>query len=169
MKFHTPYNIEDPLKHSDATGLRCKDPTLAQQQFKDESDINVLFGKYLETGEIPQIDNLRNWGDTEGLYDFQETMNALVAAQQDFSQLPARVKNRFDNDPAKLITFLNDPENRDEAEFLGLVNKRQDQQPGGSTLSSGEPSQPQPTPSGPTSGSPATRTPGTATPPAAAQ
>lgn len=48
--FKTPYN-HDTNAESDASGLECKDPSLAQQHFKDECDINVLFARYLETGE----------------------------------------------------------------------------------------------------------------------
>jgi hypothetical protein len=37
--------------------------------------------------------------------------------------LPANIRSRFDNDPAKLIDFMENPANREEAESLGLVNK----------------------------------------------
>lgn len=126
MHFHTQFNITDPLKHSNESGLACKDKTLAQQQFKDECDINVLFGRYLETGEIPQVISGLNYGNFEGVFDFQSAMNAVRTAEGLFSQLPARIKNRFDNDPQKLLEFLADPENREEAQFLKLINKPQE-------------------------------------------
>lgn len=131
MKFATPFNIK-PEEWTEATALKDWDPSKAQQQFRDECDINVLFGRYLETGEIPQVlDQGLAYGDFTGIFDYQTAMNAVRAAQETFNELPARIKNRFDNDPNKLLHFLNDPENRDEAEFLGLVAKRQDPQLGG--------------------------------------
>lgn len=116
----TPYNY-DTDEASNLHGLACKDKSLAQQQFKDESDINVLFAKYLETGEMPQIETTLNYQNFEGPFDFQGAMNAVRAAQEQFAQLPARIKNRFDNDPQKLLDFLDNEENRNEAIFLELV------------------------------------------------
>lgn len=110
---------------SDKTAITFLDRSLTQQQFKDESDINVLFGRYLETGEMPQID-AGTYGDFTGIYDFQTAMNAVREAELSFQQLPARIKNRFDNNPQKLVDFLSDPENRDEAEFLKIVKPRTD-------------------------------------------
>ena len=37
--------------------------------------------------------------------------------------LPAQIRSRFENDPAKLIDFLDNSENLDEAIKLGLVSK----------------------------------------------
>lgn len=128
MNFKTEYNL-DPKQHR-STALVCKDKTLAQQQFRDECDINVLFGRYLETGVIPQVENGLSYGNFEGIFDFQTAMNAVRTAQGVFEQLPARIKNRFDNDPQKMLEFLADDTNREEAEFLGLVNKEKTDAPG---------------------------------------
>jgi hypothetical protein len=38
-------------------------------------------------------------------------------------RLPAELRARFENDPAKLIEFIDNSENLDEAINLGLVNK----------------------------------------------
>lgn len=123
LVFRTPYNCPDPTRESDKTALECKDPTLTQQHFKDSCDINILFAKYLETGEMPQVTDGLTYGNFEGIFDFQTAMNAVRTAQGMFEQLPARIKNRFDNDPQKIISFLDNPENREEAEFLGLLNR----------------------------------------------
>lgn len=119
----TQYNV-DPREEGKKTALHCPEKTLTQQQFKDEADINVLFGRYLETGEMPQLETPSQYGDFTGIYDFQTAMNAVRAAQQKFEDLPARLKNRFENDPQKLLEFLNDPENLEEAQFLKLVKPR---------------------------------------------
>lgn len=140
----TPYNYDREAASND-TGLSCKDPSLTQQQFKDDCDINVLFARYLETGEIPQLigDAGPKFGDFTGIYDYQTAMNEVRTAQGLFDQLPARIKNRFDNDPQKLLEFLNDPENLEEARFLGLVNKEKDDAKGTTAA-------PAPAPQGPT-------------------
>jgi len=127
MQFRTPHS-HDNTDWSNQFGLACTEPTLAQQQFKDSSDINVLFGKYLETGEMPQVQDGLTFGNFEGIFDFQSAMNAVRTAEGLFSQMPARIKNRFDNDPQKLLEFLANDENREEAEFLKLVEPKQEPQ-----------------------------------------
>jgi phage internal scaffolding protein len=49
-------------------------------------------------------------------------MNALIAAETEFAALPAQIRIKFANDPSNLVQFLDNPENRAEAEKLGLVN-----------------------------------------------
>lgn len=144
MNFATPYNI-DANAWSDKTALHCKDKTLAQQQFRDECNINTLFAKYMETGEMPQVEQGLSYGNFEGIFDFQTAMNAVRTAEGLFSQLPARIKNRFDNDPQKMLEFLAVDENREEAEFLGLVNKpEKPNEPGKHAPGSPEVTQPNP-------------------------
>lgn len=121
MHFATEYDLDGHSRPK----LTCRDKTRTQQQFKDQCNINILFAKYLETGEMPQVMDGLNYGNFEGIFDFQSAMNAVRTAQGLFSQLPARIKNRFDNDPQKLLDFLADPENREEAEFLKLVQPQE--------------------------------------------
>lgn len=130
--FNTGYNM-DGNEWSEKSALTCRDKTLTQQQFRDESDINILFGRYLESGEIPQLQDGLTYGDFEGIYDFQTAMNAVRTAEGLFQKMPARLRNRFANDPQKLLEFLADEENRAEAEFLGLVNKEPINEPGTGT------------------------------------
>lgn len=119
MHFATAYDLHD----HDRPQLFCRDKTRTQQQFKDQCNINVLFARYLETGEIPQVMAGLNYGNFEGIFDFQSAMNAVRTAEGLFGQLPARIKNRFDNDPQKLLEFLADPDNKEEAQFLKLIDK----------------------------------------------
>ncbi len=52
----------------------------------------------------------------------QEAYNRILDAQANFLELPSAVRERFANDPMRLLAFLSDPANRSEAERLGLVN-----------------------------------------------
>jgi len=116
----TPYNY-DVDKVSDETGLACADPSLAQQNFKDECDINHIVKQFGLTGELPGKPLSPQYGDFTGVLDYHSAVNAVLAAQDDFMELPAQMRSRFDNDPAKLIDFLTDEGNREEAIKLGLV------------------------------------------------
>jgi phage internal scaffolding protein len=116
----TPYNY-DVDKVSDETGLVCPDPSLAQQNFKDECDINYIVRQFGLTGELPGKPMSPQYGDFTGVLDYHSAINAVLAAQDGFMELPAQMRSRFNNDPAELIDFLSKEENREEATKLGLV------------------------------------------------
>lgn len=108
---------------SNESGLACEEPTLAQQHFKEECDINYILQQFNITGVLPQNPISPRYGDFSGISDYHTALNRVIAAQEEFDSLPAQIRARFDNDPAKLIEFLDDEANRPEAEELGLVEK----------------------------------------------
>lgn len=118
-----PYNY-DTLSVSDSTALRCPEPTKTQQQFKDDADVNILLERFGAGQQIPLAARQPIWGmDFTHDYDFQRAFRAVEAAREGFDDLPAKIKNRFDNDPGKLLKFLEDESNREEAIFLGIIPK----------------------------------------------
>jgi phage internal scaffolding protein len=108
---------------SNESGLACEEPTLAQQHFKEECDINTILQKFNITGILPEAPLSPRYGDFTGIGDYHTALNRVIAAQEEFEGLPAPIRARFDNDPAKLIEFLDDEANRSEAEDLGLVDR----------------------------------------------
>lgn len=108
---------------SNESGLACEELSLTQQHFKDECDINNILRQFNITGMLPQSPLSPRYGDFSGIGDYHTALNRVYAAQDEFEALPAQIRARFDNDPANLIEFLDNPENRSEAEQLGLVNK----------------------------------------------
>ena len=116
----TPYNY-NVMQVSDETGLRCEDPSLAQQNQKDQADINFILERFGVTGELPVSQRMPQYRDFDEIYDYHSAMNAVIAAQDSFDALPAKLRARFDNDPAVLIDFLADEKNAKEAHDLGLV------------------------------------------------
>lgn len=119
----TPYNY-DTVAASNESGLGCEDPSLAQQQFKDESDINNILKQFNITGELPNAPLSPRYGDFTGISDYKTALDRVIAADEEFMNLPAQLRARFDNEPANLIEFLENEQNRSEAEKLGLVNTK---------------------------------------------
>ena len=119
----TPYNYDQDAA-SNESGLGCEDPSLAQQHFKEECDINTILQKFNITGLLPENPLSPRYGDFTGISDYHTALNRVIAAQEEFDGLPANIRSRFDNDPSKLIEFLENSENRPEAEQLGLVEKQ---------------------------------------------
>jgi phage internal scaffolding protein len=118
----TPYNYDTDAA-SNESGLACEEPSLAQQHFKDECDINTILERFNVTGLLPESPLSPRYGDFSGIGDYHTALNRVIAAQDEFEALPAQIRARFNNDPAQLIEFLQDEFNRSEAEELGLVEK----------------------------------------------
>lgn len=97
-------------------------PTMAQQHFKDECDINWIMDRYTKTGLLPENRPDFFYGDVSDGLTYQEALDFLNTAQGDFDSLPAKLRKRFDNDPGQLLDFLADPANKEEAIRLGLVD-----------------------------------------------
>ena len=60
----------------------------------------------------------------DGVFDFQTAMNLVRTSQEAFEAMPATVRDRFNNDPARFMDFVNDADNYDEALKMGIVNPR---------------------------------------------
>lgn len=118
----TPYNYDTDAA-SNESGLACEEPSLAQQHFKEECDINTILQKFNITGLLPESPISPRFGDFTGIGDYHTALNRVIAAQDEFEALPAQIRARFNNDPAQLIEFLDNENNRPEAEELGLVEK----------------------------------------------
>jgi phage internal scaffolding protein len=71
---------------------------------------------------LPESPLSPRYGDFTGIGDYHTALNQVIAAEDEFMSLPATLRARFENDPAQLIEFLDNPQNKDEAVQLGLVN-----------------------------------------------
>lgn len=55
--------------------------------------------------------------------DLLDSLQKVRDVEYAFAQLPAKVRDRFGNNPVELFSFLEDENNRKEAEDLGLIEK----------------------------------------------
>lgn len=126
MEYHlrTPYNYDVNMA-STMTALRCNEPTMAQQQYRDECDINTIMRRFSVTGELPTTGAIPRYEDYTGVVnDYQTAMNALIEADKVFASLPSQVRRRFENDPQQFLEFCTDENNREEAIRLGLTEPK---------------------------------------------
>lgn len=101
--------------------VECKEPTLAQQQFKDDADINVLLERFKVTGQLPEGIRIPTYGDFSDIVDFRSANDAIRRATASFMDLPANLRARFQNDPQVFLEFCSDKENLPELRKLGLA------------------------------------------------
>ena len=116
----SPYNY-DTDEASQEAGLECPEETMAKQSFKEQSDINTIVNTFMKTGVMPELVNMPTYGDFSDAPDYQTALNLVMQAEDQFMQLPAMLRAKFENDPGQLLAFLEDDANRAEAEALGLV------------------------------------------------
>ena len=100
--------------------------SMTQQHYKDDADINLMIKKYgidrvvegdpLNPGSVtPKFDDFTNFPD------YHTMNNQIIAVNEAFMQLDAEVRAEFNNDPAELLAFIQDTNNRKEAEEKGLL------------------------------------------------
>ena len=134
-------------RHPGLDFTNAKDMT--KQEFRKECDINHIIGTMEAQGIIANFNRFGpDW--TEGSIDapesFHEAMIQVVEAQEMFMQIPSKVRARFANDPAQFLDFISNPENRDQAEDLGLVPARRKEGPAEPTSAEAEAEAPAPKP-----------------------
>lgn len=103
---------------------------LAQQQFRDSTDINVLakrFGLDKQPLPVNAVDP-SFYGDLSDLPDLRTALDRINEAKNRFMELDPKLRARFRNDPAELYDFIMDPDNADESVRLGLLVRPPDPQ-----------------------------------------
>lgn len=102
--------------------VECKGVGKVKPEFKQSCDVNHILTRYQRTGQLPLMVRKPIYGDVSTVPEFQESMHIIIAAQEQFENLPAQVRKRFGHDPEEFLAFMNDPKNLDEMRRLGLAN-----------------------------------------------
>lgn len=118
----TPYNYDRDHASRQAGTLNLE-PSLTQQQFKEESDINTIVRRFGLTGQMPESPRVPSYGDFTEVTDYHTALNAVREADEAFLRLPAQIRAEFDNDPQKLLEALEEPRNADRLRELGLLKQ----------------------------------------------
>lgn len=59
--------------------------------------------------------------DVSNLPSYQESLNLVIATENVFNSLDAVTRQKFGNDPSRMLDFVADPANKDAAVQLGLI------------------------------------------------
>lgn len=107
------------------TGEVTFPPSMAKQEFKAECDINNIIKQFSTTGMIRHVSARAAEGRYEDLpdpQDFQESLHIIQQATDAFMTLPAKVRDRFGQDPHEFLAFVSNPDNLEEMRALGIAN-----------------------------------------------
>jgi len=103
--------------------------SLTKQSFTAECDINNIMRKYQKTGAIEHVNKHEaSYGFATSL-DFQGALETVTRGQTMFDELPSSIRTKFDNDPAKFLDFVQDKNNLEEMQEMGLAHKLQQEDP----------------------------------------
>lgn len=113
--FKTP--IDDLLEESQRLSLDATPteemPELVQQTGKKEADINVIVKRFLSNGHLPVLNLEPLYADFSQAGDFTMAQQMLLAAQQAFEQVPAEVRQKFNNNTAAFIAWAETDEGKE--------------------------------------------------------
>lgn len=107
-----------------SVSVKFTKPSRTRQEFAADCDINNIMQKYRDNGTLPQlIKQNPQYGDFASVPDYQEALNTVALANEQFEALPAHVRDRFRNSPEAFLAFAADKKNHQEMVDLGLAEK----------------------------------------------
>lgn len=117
----TKFNTRYAHTRFEGDGIDFVEPSLTEQQFGYETDINNIV-----KGLVPPSENGKQplFNVKVDANQFDEALNVIANARSQFELLPSDIRTEFDNDPRKLINFIQNDKNYDRAVELGLIEKK---------------------------------------------
>lgn len=126
-------NLREKIKNKD--GILCRKrfdgklipmtqvggPSRTKTEFTEECDINVILKKWKEKTAIPELREGGYYADFSNIQSFDDAVDIVTNAQNEFNELPADTRSYFENNPQKLVDFLGIEDNKEKAIELGLI------------------------------------------------
>lgn len=106
--------------------LDCSgDTEITEQAHKDDVNINNIIKRHgmdliQRTAQLQQGVYLT---DDDPTNDFQEAMNIVTKAQQDFEAMPSQIRKKFNNNPAEFLDYVQNSANVDSLVEMGLAQR----------------------------------------------
>ena len=101
VQFRSPFSYDVEAASNETAYVETM-PSLAVQSMAEEADLNFLLKRFGVTGKMPDVVRLPNYGDFSHITDFRSAMDAVLSAEDDFMELPADIRARFQNNPQML-------------------------------------------------------------------
>ena len=100
-------------------------PSKTNPDFAKEADINNIIDRFTKTGQLTHVAKtpMVYADQTQLPQDLQSAIHYVKYAEKTFNKLNKKLQNRFQN-PEQLAQYLEDPKNLEEAETLGIIQKR---------------------------------------------
>lgn len=125
MVFKTGYGERERFK------TEPKGESLTQQHFAHEADVRNIIKQYDKTGLIANVQKgVARYGDYSEVNEYREALDLVNEANATFAELPAELREMFQNNAGTFLEFATNPENNQKMIELGLKEARvQEEQP----------------------------------------
>lgn len=118
FQFNTRYDFKEGRKYLNS------EPSKTKQSFSQDADINNIMKKYIERGILPDMISANpQYGDFSEVGDYQNALNTVIKANEQFDALPSHLRDKFANEPANFLEFTANPANIEEMYELGLATR----------------------------------------------
>jgi len=94
---------------------------LVEESHAERTNIHKIMKRYRATGIIEHVNQHKGtYADMATSLDYKESLDLILKADSMFSELPADLRARFENNPGKFVDFMQNPENYREIQEIGL-------------------------------------------------
>ena len=98
-----------------------KGESLTQQHFAHEADVRNIIKQYDKTGLIANVQKgVAQYGDYSEVNEYREALDLVNQANGMFAELPAELRQMFQNNAGTFLEFATNPANEDKMIELGL-------------------------------------------------
>lgn len=99
----------------------CGAVSRTEQSYKDDLDINRLLEPAIRKGLLRHVTKFEGEYDDIPAIDFQEAHFKVAKALSMFQALPSKLRNQFEGDPGKFLSFVQDPANEGWLRKHGII------------------------------------------------
>lgn len=97
--------------------------TKTEKCHKKRVNINTIMAKINKTGLVPVRSDSAFYGDFSNVGDYQSSLEKVRLSQERFMLLPSKIRNRFDNNPGRFLSFISDKNNLEECYQMGIFKR----------------------------------------------
>lgn len=117
--------VRDELTSYKSKPLDCSIlPSKTDQSQARDCDVNFILQRFKKTGVLPGINAQALYADVSDAPSYQEALNTVLLANDQFNALDAPTRKKFGNDPSQFLEFVHDPKNAQELINMGLATQR---------------------------------------------
>lgn len=129
----TDSTIYSRYKRPVVEGVKFEKPSMTQQCFKEQCDINRILDAYkvkaramgVSVAELMPKVGSEQFADVSNLDDYLDAQNRIAQVNQMFEALPAEVRRSYGDDPRNFVSALGDSTNYRKFAELGIMDKKQ--------------------------------------------
>lgn len=115
MVFKTGYGERQRVK------TEPEGESLTQQHFAHEADVRNIIKQYDKTGLIANVQRgVAHYGDYSEVNEYREALDLVNDANNMFAELPAQLREMFQNNAGTFLEFATNPQNENKMIELGL-------------------------------------------------